>query len=71
SAHQDPGLLRRAAPRVALISCGADNMYGHPAPGTLAALRAQGTAVLRTDRDGALAVTGTEERGLRLRVAGK
>ncbi|MEG3631397.1 ComEC/Rec2 family competence protein [Streptomyces poriticola] len=59
SAHQDPGLLRRVAPRLALISCGADNPYGHPAPGTLAALRARGAAVLRTDRDGAVAVTGT------------
>ncbi|MFD8233238.1 ComEC/Rec2 family competence protein [Streptomyces sp. NPDC059696] len=58
SAYQDPGLIRRAAPRLALISCGADNSYGHPAPGTVAALRAGGAAVLRTDRDGALAVTG-------------
>lgn len=60
SAYQDPGLLRRAAPRLALISCGEDNPYGHPAPGTLAALRAGGAAVLRTDRDGALAVAGGE-----------
>ncbi|GAA2226519.1 ComEC/Rec2 family competence protein [Streptomyces indiaensis] len=58
SAYQDPGLIRRVAPRLALISCGADNSYGHPAPGTVAALRAGGAAVLRTDRDGALAVTG-------------
>ncbi|WP_425540901.1 ComEC/Rec2 family competence protein [Streptomyces coeruleorubidus] len=58
SAYQDPGLIRRAAPRLALISCGADNRYGHPAPGTVAALRAGGAAVLRTDRDGALAVVG-------------
>ncbi|MER5832653.1 ComEC/Rec2 family competence protein [Streptomyces sp. NPDC002130] len=58
SAYQDPGLIRRAAPRLALISCGEDNSYGHPAPGTVAALRAGGAAVLRTDRDGALAVTG-------------
>ncbi|MFD8150392.1 ComEC/Rec2 family competence protein [Streptomyces sp. NPDC059720] len=58
SAYQDPGLLRRVAPRLALISCGADNPYGHPAPGTVAALRAGGAVVLRTDRDGALAVTG-------------
>ncbi|GAA4293678.1 ComEC/Rec2 family competence protein [Streptomyces venetus] len=56
SAYQDPGLIRRAAPRLALISCGEDNTYGHPAPGTVAALRAGGAAVLRTDRDGALAV---------------
>ncbi|WP_045295848.1 MULTISPECIES: ComEC/Rec2 family competence protein [Streptomyces] len=58
SAYQDPGLIGRAAPRLALISCGADNSYGHPAPGTVAALRAGGAAVLRTDRDGALAVVG-------------
>jgi competence protein ComEC len=58
SAYQDPELLRRAAPRVALISAGRDNPYGHPAPSTLAALRARGAAVLRTDRDGAVAVVG-------------
>ncbi|MDQ0580964.1 ComEC/Rec2 family competence protein [Streptomyces rishiriensis] len=65
SAYQDPDLLRAAAPRLALISCGADNPYGHPAPSTVAALRAGGAAVLRTDRDGALAVaagTGGELR---------
>jgi competence protein ComEC len=61
SAYQDPELIRRVAPRVALISCGRDNPYGHPAPGTVAALRAQGAVVLRTDEDGALAVAGTEE----------
>ncbi|MBW8795327.1 MAG: ComEC/Rec2 family competence protein [Streptomyces sp.] len=58
SAYQDRQLLRLVAPRVALISCGADNPYGHPAPGTVAELRAVGAVVLRTDRDGALAVTG-------------
>ncbi|MFE5599513.1 ComEC/Rec2 family competence protein [Streptomyces coelicoflavus] len=68
SAHQDFAFLRRAAPRLALISCGEDNTYGHPAPGTVAALRAQGATVLRTDRDGALAVTG---KGRELRVAGE
>ncbi|MCX3060475.1 ComEC/Rec2 family competence protein [Streptomyces beihaiensis] len=66
SAHQDEELLRRAAPRLALISCGVDNPYGHPAPRTIAALRAEGTEVLRTDRDGELAVVspgGPGERG--------
>ncbi|MFJ4198493.1 ComEC/Rec2 family competence protein [Streptomyces sviceus] len=58
SAYQDPELIRRVAPRLALISVGADNSYGHPAPGTVAALRAGGAVVLRTDRDGALAVAG-------------
>ncbi|KQX82556.1 ComEC/Rec2 family competence protein [Streptomyces sp. Root1310] len=67
SAYQDPDLIRAVAPRLALISCGADNPYGHPAPSTVAALRAGGAAVLRTDRDGALAVaTGTDGE---LRVA--
>ncbi|WTB83995.1 ComEC/Rec2 family competence protein [Streptomyces cellulosae] len=56
SAYQDPGLVRLAAPRLALISTGEDNTYGHPAPATVDALRAGGAAVLRTDRDGALAV---------------
>lgn len=59
SAYQDPELIRRVAPRLALISVGAGNSYGHPAPGTVAALRAGGAVVLRTDRDGALAVVGS------------
>ncbi|MFF5359553.1 ComEC/Rec2 family competence protein [Streptomyces scabiei] len=59
SAYQDPGLIRAMAPRLALISVGADNPYGHPAPGTVAALRAGGATVLRTDEDGAIAVAGT------------
>ncbi|MET7679873.1 ComEC/Rec2 family competence protein [Streptomyces sp. NPDC005423] len=59
SAYQDPDLLRLVAPRLALISCGAHNLYGHPAPSTVAALRAEGAVVLRTDQDGALAVGGS------------
>ncbi|MFF0157755.1 ComEC/Rec2 family competence protein [Streptomyces sp. NPDC005263] len=70
SAYQDPDLIRRVAPRLALISCGADNPYGHPAPGTVEALRAGGATVLRTDRDGAVAVVGGEGTGGgQLRVA--
>ncbi|WP_060891605.1 ComEC/Rec2 family competence protein [Streptomyces europaeiscabiei] len=59
SSYQDPGLIRAMAPRLALISVGADNPYGHPAPSTVAALRAGGAMVLRTDEDGAIAVAGT------------
>ncbi|MBW8738255.1 MAG: ComEC/Rec2 family competence protein [Streptomyces turgidiscabies] len=66
SAYQDPDLIRAASPRLALISCGADNTYGHPAPSTVAALRDGGAVVLRTDEDGALAVVGA---GRELRVA--
>jgi competence protein ComEC len=50
----DPGLpavLERLKPQVAAIEVGAGNDYGHPAPSTLAALRAV-PRVYRTDRDG-------------------
>ncbi|MFI9241739.1 ComEC/Rec2 family competence protein [Streptomyces sp. NPDC053086] len=68
SAYQDPRLIHLAAPRVALVSAGAGNPYGHPAPATVAALRTGGAVVLRTDRDGALAVTGTGGRNGEIRV---
>nr|WP_193560692.1 ComEC/Rec2 family competence protein [Streptomyces alboflavus] len=58
SAYQDPLLLRRAGPRLALVSCGEGNPYGHPSPRTVAALRAGGAQVLRTDTSGSIAVTG-------------
>ncbi|WP_274558316.1 ComEC/Rec2 family competence protein [Streptomyces spiramyceticus] len=59
SAYQDPALLARTRARLALISCGHDNPYGHPSPRTLTALRAGGATVLRTDTDGSIAVTGS------------
>ncbi|CAM5562099.1 ComEC/Rec2 family competence protein [Streptomyces atroolivaceus] len=68
SAHQDAALLRSARPRLALISCGADNPYGHPAARTVEALEATGAKVLRTDIHGAIAVTGA---GAGLRAAGR
>ncbi|GAA0498544.1 hypothetical protein GCM10010361_75120 [Streptomyces olivaceiscleroticus] len=64
SAYQDPAFMGALAPRLALISCGAGNPYGHPALSTLAALRIQGARVLRTDTDGAIAVTGSGTTGL-------
>jgi competence protein ComEC len=45
-------LLERTRPRLAVISVGADNSYGHPAPVTLTTLAAHDTRILRTDRDG-------------------
>jgi competence protein ComEC len=56
----DPGLpavLARLRPRVATISAGTGNRYGHPAPATLRALRAAGARILRTDRDGTVRLT--------------
>ena len=65
SAYQDPALLVAARPRVALVSVGVDNDYGHPAPSTMRSLRRTGALVGRTDRDGTLLVVG-DRRHLRL-----
>ena len=46
--------LAACAPRVALISTGARNPFGHPHPDVLDRLRGQGSLVVRTDREGAL-----------------
>ncbi|MEY4731882.1 MAG: hypothetical protein RL681_828 [Candidatus Parcubacteria bacterium] len=48
--------LNAVAPRVALISVGARNRYGHPAEETLKRLAAAGAQVFRTDQDGAVRV---------------
>ena len=57
---EDPGLadeLRTLRPRVAVISCGRNNDYGHPRPETLAALTgAPGLRVYRTDQDGRVVI---------------
>lgn len=41
-------------PRLAIISAGAANPFGHPAPAVLTRLAAAGAVVWRTDRDGAV-----------------
>jgi competence protein ComEC len=46
--------LAAVHPRVAVISAGADNPYGHPSPELLERLEKAGVRVLRTDRDGAV-----------------
>ncbi|MDH6705535.1 competence protein ComEC [Kitasatospora sp. MAA19] len=58
SAHQDWDLTGALRPRLALISCGEGNAYGHPSARTVDHLRALGASVLRTDRVGDIAVTG-------------
>ena len=47
-------LLDRTRPRLAVISVGADNSYGHPTPATLAVLAAHRVPTLRTDREGTI-----------------
>jgi competence protein ComEC len=56
SAYQDPGFASAVAPRVAVISVG-ENDYGQPSGTVLRRLQRSGIRVLRTDRDGDVAVT--------------
>ena len=68
----DPGLaaeLRVLRPRVAVISVGAHNDYGHPRADTLAALDAlPGLAVYRTDQSGRI-VLESDGRSLTVRTS--
>jgi competence protein ComEC len=45
-------LLERSVPKLAVISVGEDNTYGHPTDATLAELRGHGVPALRTDQQG-------------------
>jgi competence protein ComEC len=60
------GLLERTMPRLAVISVGEDNPYGHPTAATLASLASHGVPTLRTDRDGAVVI---EVRGASVEIS--
>jgi competence protein ComEC len=62
--------LERARPRLAVISCGRNNPYGHPAPEVVERLTSAGITVARTDRDGAVTVR-SDGRSLEWRTEGK
>jgi len=51
-----PQFLAAVDPRIAVISSGEENPYGHPSPELLERLEQGGARVLRTDRDGAVQV---------------
>ncbi|OZM74620.1 competence protein ComEC [Amycolatopsis antarctica] len=57
-----PEFLGAAGARVALVSVGEGNRYGHPNPVTLDVLSAGGALIARTDTDGDAAVV-PDERG--------
>ena len=59
SSDADPAFLAASGARVALVSVGADNTYGHPTARTLTWLARDGMRVHRTDREGDLAVVGS------------
>jgi competence protein ComEC len=60
SRYQDTDWLTSLGARVAVISVGADNDYGHPAQSTLDVLAATGAVVARTDQDGDVVVVAGE-----------
>lgn len=68
SADFDPALYRHAGAPIALISVGADNTYGHPAPSLLRTLDEHRMTVARTDLHGAVAIV---HDGPRVRVVGR
>lgn len=51
-----PDFLRRVRAQIAVISCGADNTFGHPDANTVYELEQAGAQVLRTDQLGSVAV---------------
>ncbi len=57
-----PDFLAAVKPRVAIISAGEENPYGHPSPELLERLEAARVRVLRTDRDGAIQVLTDGDR---------
>ena len=68
SAVQDAALARLLSPRVTLVSSGAGNTYGHPAPEAVTLYREVGSAILRTDECGTV---GVLERDGELLVVGE
>lgn len=57
--------IRWARPALALVSAGASNRFGHPAPDVVERYESAGAVVLRTDTDGAIRVR-TDGRKVRV-----
>src|SRR5215207_1572058 len=56
SAQQDPTFIAASHARLAVISAGQNNDYGHPAPRTLDLLTHQGMQIARTDTTGTISL---------------
>jgi competence protein ComEC len=59
SAYSDPEFLGAVHADVAVVSVGLHNDYGHPSPVLLTEMARLGVPLLRTDRDGDVAVAGS------------
>ena len=56
SRFQSDEFVQETAPKIALVSVGRDNSYGHPDLGILRELTELGSTVRRTDLDGPISV---------------
>jgi competence protein ComEC len=54
--------LAAVSPTVAVVSCGRENSFGHPAPDVLAKLKVIGTTTYRTDQQGAIVIKTDGQR---------
>ena len=61
--------LERVQPRVAVVSAGAGNPYGHPAPATIERLRELAGKTYRTDTDGSVDVR-LDGQSVRVKTSG-
>ena len=61
-------LLAAVAPRLALVSVGAGNRYGHPNAEVLQSLQSNGAHVMRTDDDGTIVVSSDGGPELQVRT---
>lgn len=66
----DSLLLARTGPRVAVVSAGRGNRYGHPSPRVTARLEAAGIPIRRTDREGTVRVEARRDGTFRVLAGG-
>jgi competence protein ComEC len=64
------GLIASSGARLAVVSAGAHNPFGHPHPEVVERYRRSGALVLRTDRDGTVSVA-TDGQRVWVRTAGE
>ena len=48
--------VKYLSPKTAIVSCGKNNLYGHPAPETLERMDEVGCRIIRTDKSGAVII---------------
>jgi competence protein ComEC len=66
AASTSSSLVASVRPRLAIVSAGAGNPFGHPSPKVLERLRGAGVPVLRVDRVGLVEVRWTDRHRWRL-----